>query len=83
LLLILLSCLLLPIKHRHCIANAFFLFFGFLSLTLLFSLEIKCPELGVDLLFHNFLVNSSLLVHELLLTLHLALMHKELACFFT
>jgi hypothetical protein len=69
----------LPVEDCHGIADTLLLFFSFFALTFLLRLEVEFPELSVNLLLHDLLVGLALLIDELLLSFHLALIDKELA----
>ena len=73
------ASILLPITDSHGVSNPSFFLIDFLALLFVLCLEIKLPELCINMLLHDLLVNVLLLVHELLLALHLALVNEELA----
>lgn len=73
------ACVLLPVKDGLGIVDSLFLLLDFPTLTLLFGGQIKLPKLSVNVLLGDLLLGGTLLVHELLFTLHLALINEELA----
>ncbi len=74
---------LLPVEDSLGVLHELLLLLDFLALTLLLGQEVKLPQLGIHMLFHDLVLHQTLLVHQLLLTLHLALQDEEFARFLT
>ena len=73
------TSILLPFKNGLGIVNSLFLFLHFTALTLLLGSQIKFPELSVDMLLSDLLINGPLFVHKLLFALQLTLLDEEFA----
>ena len=62
--------LLLPVQHRHRVANLLLLLTCFSHLALELLLGVELPKLSVDLLLHHFGLDGPALVNELLFALN-------------
>jgi hypothetical protein len=74
---------LLPIEDSLSVLDELLLLLDFLAFTLLLGQEVKLPQLGIHMLLHDLVLHEALLVHQLLLTLHLALEDEEFPRFLT
>lgn len=80
---LLFSCQFLPLAHRHGLAYSLLLLLNLNAISFFLLHLVQLPKLSIDVIFLYLLLHPYLLVHELPLSLDLAVMDLELGALFS